>query len=39
MIKWYWLIAAFYAGMFAGMFIVALCAAAKRGDAHLEREE
>lgn len=39
MIKWYWLLVAFYAGVFTGIFTIAMCLAAKRGDAHLEREE
>lgn len=32
MIYWGWLIAAFYAGLFAGIFVLAICSSAKEED-------
>jgi hypothetical protein len=41
MISWYWMLVAFFSGAFLGAMVIALCAAAKRGDemAELAHEE
>jgi hypothetical protein len=41
MIAWWWMLVAFFSGAFLGAMVIALCAAAKRGDemAELAHEE